>query len=355
MKISKYKDRYRTQIKTPDGKYKQIYGKTKREVKEKANGLIKEVETNSWVEKNDTTLEGWALMWIEDYTVHLKPRTQGSYRQLTLNYIIPYFSNIRLQNLTHTDIQKFINFLSKTKSPKTVRNTFSVLNLILKEAVFNDLISKNPAENIRLPKLKQEEMKIIPDTKISEFLSASHAISEYSNMLEFDLLTGLRQSELIGITFDRIDFEKKELKIDRQFQQDHGFTSPKHDVIRTLVLSDRCMEIIKEQLKKKNDKGIRTKFLFFTKTGNHVPHRTLGKHFKRAVTLIGLPNVRFHDLRHTYATIALKTGMDIKTLQVNLGHATASFTLQRYGHSDTSMKKESSDKLSNFITNLKYT
>lgn len=353
MKISKYKDRWRTTVLTPDGKHKSIYGKTQKEVRLKANQLIKEIENKEWVKKDTTTLKTWCSEWVENYTAHLKPSTKVSYERIIKNHILPYFGTRTLQSIEHKDIQSFVTKLSKTKSPKTVSNIYSALHTILRDAIKNNIIVRNPADSISLPRVKHNEMNVIPEDKISEFLSACYRISPFANMIEFCLLTGLRQSELIGLTFSRFDKDKGTITIDRQqtVTPERNFITPKHDTVREITLSKRCLEIISEQ-EAKRPYLYEDDYIFFKKNGNHVSQPTLYKQFKRIAKEIGLPELRFHDLRHTYATLALKSGIDIKTLQSNLGHTTASFTLSRYGHSTQDMKRESANRLDNLIGKL---
>lgn len=355
MKITRKGDRYRSYVPTPDGKYQQIYGKTKREVKQKANRLIKEIENREWVKRDNTRFGDWCDTWIKNYTNHLKPRTFETYKQHIEIHIKPYFKNKKIQDIAHNDVQEFVNHLTNIRSPKTVRNIHSVVNLLMRDAIKNDLISKNPASEISLPKIPRQEMKIIPENKLQDFINSCYKVSEYANMIEFALLTGLRQSELIGVTFSRYNPYNYTLTIDRQYQHKKGFLSPKHDVVRVIELNDRCVDIIEEQRKKREENGFETDFVFFNKDGHHVPHRTLAKHYKRIVKAIGLPELRFHDLRHTYATYSIISGTDIKTLQYNLGHASASFTLNRYGHTTDRAKRESANRLGSFISNLKFT
>lgn len=351
MKISKYKDRYRTQIATPDGKHKAVYGKTKKEVRLKVNDLIAEIENGEWIAKDNTTVGAWFKEWVDVYLVNLKPSTVKTYQMHVKNHIIPHFGNRKLQSLEHAEVQKFINLKSEKLSAKTVKNIHLVLHKGLSDALKNRLIKHNPADNISLPKVKKREMLTIPEDKIGLFIDTAYSMSEYGDMLEFALQTGLRESELIGLTFDRYDSKTGKLTIDRQiyFNTDE-FILPKHDVIREISLNEKCREII-ENRKVYGKKD--TDFIFSTVDGRHVPHQTLYGHFKRIAQIIGIPELRIHDLRHTYATLAHKSGMLPKTLQMNLGHATVAFTLQMYVHDTEDMQKKSSDNLGNLFENLK--
>lgn len=358
MKISKYKDRWRTNIKTPDGKYKSVYGKTQKEVRLKANKLIQEIENDEWIKKNDTTYENWVKEWLEVASENYKPRTIETYKGHLNNRILPYFGKKRIQDIKPIEVQKFINELSKEIAPKTIRNVYTILSKSLSEAVKNGIINSNPASDITLPRLKHTEMLIVPENLIPELLNSLYQHTSYADSIELVFHTGLRQSELVGLTFDKYSKATRTLLIDRQLIKEKGgysFVTPKHNVIRRIPLNDRSVEIIENRLnitknERLNDKTFNEgNFIFFNKFGNHMSHSALIEAFKKSAKDIDMPALRFHDLRHTYATLSLKVGTDPKTLSVNLGHANASFTLNRYGHTTPETQQSSADKLGNLL------
>ena len=146
--------------------------------------------------------------------------------------------------------------------------------------------------------------------------------NRYETLFILTLFTGMREGEVLGLTWDCIDSHKGIISVEKQMQQ------------KLLLGSDW-----------QNPEGL----VFTNEFGTHLTKPTVYREYKRIVAAIGCPNARFHDLRHSYAVAAIRAGDDIKTVQGNLGHATAAFTLDVYGHVTDQMKRESADRMERFI------
>ena len=179
------------------------------------------------------------------------------------------------------------------------------------------------------------------------------------------VFTGLRQSEVLGLTWDCVDFNRNTLLINKQHNKIKGtsiyaFSSLKNDKPRVLEVADAVMDAIKKQ-KAQQDRwaelydGIWSNpdnLVFTTKTGRYLCNQTVYLDFKKIVRRLGNGAVRFHDLRHTFAVNSLRTGDDIKTVQENLGHHTAAFTLDTYAHVTSGMRKESANRMEQYIQSV---
>lgn len=344
MKISKRKDGYyRTSIKTPDGKYKSIYGKTKREVKEKAEKLIADIQTDNYVKNNKTTLENYSKLWIETYCNHLSESTVKEYKFDLKNHINRSLGNMELQKIKRSDVQQFINNMSESLSPKTVKNIYHILASILKNAERDELINKSPAQNISLPKLKTKERLPLEIDQMYKLLEISKN-TRYEEVIEFLLLTGLRIGELIGLKRDCIDLENKIIIIKRQYSDKlNKLTLPKHSKIREVPLPKRAIEILENYLSLNGD------LVFIQRSGkgkgNKLNQRAFNRELKRLGSLIGRSDLSAHILRHTYGTILLEAGISPKVIQSNLGHFTSDFTLKVYTHATEKGKNLSAEIL----------
>ena len=196
---------------------------------------------------------------------------------------------------------------------------------------------------------------------------------EYSALYKVIVFTGLRESEAIGLTWDCIDFEKGVLKINKQLQkrpvEDGGYTfAPlKNDKTRMLTVPPFVIDVLKarrvQQLQErfeagslwqgyKNTKEQKTALVFTTATGGPINPKVVYRHYKKIAAQIDAPKSRVHDLRHTYAVLSLQNGDDVKTVQGNLGHATAAFTLDVYGHVSEKMKEDSAARMQAYIDNM---
>ena len=178
------------------------------------------------------------------------------------------------------------------------------------------------------------------------------------------VFTGLRQGEVLGLTWDCVDFETNSLLINKQHTQlrktkEYVFASLKNDKIRTLTVADEVMDALRRQKKKQEAWAEQAgsawsnpdDLVFTNELGRYVSNKTLYNRFKRLMRANGFDDLRFHSLRHTFAVNSLRAGDDIKTVQENLSHSTASFTLSTYAHSTPGMKKESANRMGQFIKN----
>lgn len=176
------------------------------------------------------------------------------------------------------------------------------------------------------------------------------------------VFTGLRQGEVLGLTWDCVNFENNLLFINKQHSRDkitnkYQFSSLKNDKPRTIEVAPAVMEVLRQQKQRqeqwaKDYDGIwnnEKNLVFTTQTGRFLCNCTVCKHFKTIVRELGMDECRFHDLRHTYAVNSLKSGDDIKTVQGNLGHHTASFTLDTYGHVTAGMRHTSANHMEQYI------
>lgn len=304
---------------------------------------------------NVTTVDAWANHWLAHYCANLKKTTLRSYRFAVNVHINRVLGNILLTKLTSEDVQLFINSLwmgiglSTSMSPKTVKNVHGVLHKCLEVAVTNHHISVNPASLSILPRLEKPEITPFSIDALGAFLSA---IQGHAKELLFivAVFTGMRQGELVGLTWDCIDFNAGTIYVYRQIIKENSqykFSSLKNSKPRKLFPAAVVIALLKKEKEKENFPN--SEFVFNSQTGTHYTHTSVYRSFKRIVNKMGYPDMRFHDLRHTYAVLSLQAGDDIKTLQSNMGHHSAAFTLDVYGHCQIEMKKASSCKMEKFI------
>ena len=251
-------------------------------------------------------------------------------------------------------------------SPKTLKNIHGTLHRALQKAVDIGLIRSNPADRADLPKVIAPEIKPLDETDIVNFLTVC-ASSPFSDLYIVTLFCGLRQGEVLGLSWEEIDFKSGSITIKQQLQysKNKGRTyyiqTTKNSKPRTIRPAPSIMKVLKdvkrhqfEQMQEAGDLWENEYNLVFTDaTGKHLAAVSIYKDFKKLVSQIGRPDARFHDLRHSYAVQSLRNGDDIKTVQENLGHHTAAFTLQVYAHATETMKKESADRMESFIQSQK--
>jgi len=203
----------------------------------------------------------------------------------------------------------------------------------------------------------------VASAQITAFLTAIQG-NRFETLFILTLFTGMREGEVLGLTWDCIDFHTGIISVEKQMQlhQDKGskgyeLVSPKNGRSRTIAVAQTVLARLQQQRRWQMQQKILSGsdwqnpggLVFTNEFGTHLTKPTVYREYKRIVAAIGCPNARFHDLRHSYAVAAIRAGDDIKTVQGNLGHATAAFTLDVYGHVTDQMKRESADRMERFI------
>ena len=344
-----------------------IYGKTKCEVRDKLNKTLTEIQEGAYIEPTNMTVGQWLDTWLKEYKVNVRPETKASYEMHIRVHLKPDLGKIRLNKLTTHQIQLLYNKLINERglSPKTVKNVHGALHAALEQAKINGYLRINPSEGTTLPKIEKEEIKTMDIDDVSTFLQAIKG-DPYELPLFVDLFTGLRQGELLGLTWDCVDFEKGTLLINKQHNRAKGekefhFSPLKNSRPRCLTPASAVMDALREQKKRQQewaeaagsawDNGM--DLVFTNELGRYINNKTLWMNFKRIAKELGMEELRFHDLRHTFSVNSLQAGDDIKTVQENLGHATAAFTLSTYAHATPGMKRESANRMDAFIRTVR--
>ena len=361
-----YEARYTVGIDPGTGKQiqKSISGKTQREVARRLKEIATSIDTGTYLPSCKLTVGEWLNTWISEYTADWKPLTVCNYSKQIKKHLIPRLGAAKLEDLdTHT-IQLFYNSLTKSGlAPKTVKNIHGVLHAALEQGISNGYIHKNPTAGCKLPKVVRPEIKPLEPEEIARMLKEAKK-DAYDNLFIVAMFTGMRQGELLGLSWDNVNFKTGQITIKQQLQCKDGvyfLETPKSGKCRVLSPAPVVMEALKDEQQQQNaNKQIvgaawENKFnLVFTDAlGKNLVRRTVVKHFKAVIERANIPpDVRFHDLRHSFAVTSLYSGDDVKTVQANLGHATAQFTLDVYGHVTQKMRQESAMRMQAFYNHL---
>ncbi len=349
-----------------------IYGKTQKEVRQKLNKIIVDIDSGTYVKPQKLSVSAWLRIWLNEYTGNVKPFTKKAYEDRVRLYIIPSLGAVKLADLTPPMVQKFINGLGrdqkgrKALAPKTIKNVHGVLHRALLQALMVGYINSNPADHCTLPRIVRSDIKPLDEEKIAEFLEAVSG-TKYEAIFLIDLFTGLRQGEILGLTWNCVDFNNNLIIVKHQLQREkiaggkYYLTTLKNNKIRILRVAPTVMELLH---KRKTEQELQRlaahdlwqenipNLVFENPMGGNLTHTTIRKHFKKIVAQIGMPETRFHDLRHSFAVVSIQNGDDVKTVQENLGHHSAAFTLDVYGHVTDRMKNESARRMEEYINKI---
>ena len=297
--------------------YKNVLGKTQAEVKAKLKQAIQETSEVDTLKAAQYTVGQWMDIWFENYAkIKVRPTSHQTYRGYIDNHIKPNIGKIQLNKLTTLELQKLYKKLlsrgrvdrieakgqPKGLSPKTVRNIHQVISSAMNFARAQKLIAVNPADGCALPKLEHREMKTLPVEQLASFLREAKESGVFE-MYYIELATGLRRGELLGLKWEDLDLEQGTLRVQRQVSRINGevVEAPlkTKNSYRTISLGEDAVGILKKQKKKCGD----SEYVFPSPTGGPISPDSVIQMLHRVLKRAGLPKVRFHDLRHTYAVI----------------------------------------------------
>ena len=334
-------------------KTKSVMGKTKKECVEKLEKLKEELGgIKSDKVKPDMRFGDWIEYWYETHAKpKVRPTTQAGYEDRIRLHIVPEIGDIPLNKLTQNDLQQFYGRLKNSGrkalvelygeglSDRMVRMCHATCRTALQKAVQDGLIRTNPAIGCKLPPKKAREMQVLDREELQRFLIQAQAEGYYELFL-LDLATGLRRGEIMGLQWDDLDFETGVLHVRRQVSTVRGrleVSQPKtKNSIRKIVLPPSVVEVLREY-----KATVHSRWMFPSPVKEDMPLGP-GVALKRLHAILeraGCKHVRFHDLRHTFATLALQGGMDVKTLSAMLGHVSAATTMDIYTHITDDMQR----------------
>lgn len=347
---------------------KSFYAKTQAELLAKKKELRVIIDNDIDMKMSKMPLSEWLRTWLRDYCKGVKPLTIIRYEADIRNHIEPTLGKVKLKDLNAPMIQKLYNKkLEDGMSPKTVRNLHGVLHKSLEQATKLGYVVRNECNIVTLPYAPRQEMHPLTDTAMVDFLEAIKG-NPYESVYRFAMFTGMRQGEILGLSWDCVNFLTGRIRIKQQLQkirvyQEHCYykLAPlKNGKERTITPARQVMQLLRK-VKTEQEQAAKEagdywnnewNLVFTNETGGHLTGMTVLKHLKEVVAELGFPEVRFHDLRHTFATVSLENGDNVKTVSDMLGHATTAFTMDVYGHVSDQMQRESAKRMENFICNL---
>ena len=340
----------------PDGKRRYVSAKTKTACREKLRRIMSEADQGFVFDAGNQTVGGYMVRWLEDFAkADLAPRTYHNYKLQIREHIVPAFGTMKLSKLDTPNIQALYSAkLRDGLKPSSVRYIHAVLHRALSKAVELRLIARNPAASADPPKVRHEEITPLSMDQTRVFLDAARR-QKYEALYVLSLTCGLRIGESLGLKWSDIDLEAGTLRVNRQLQRIRGggglvFSEPKNASRRTIDLPQRALEALRTHRQHQLEEKSRvssyedTDLVFATGKGTPLDAQNIvNRHFKPLLRRAGLPDIRWHDLRHTCATLLLERGVHPKLVQHLLGHASITMTLDRYSHWIPSMGRHAAD------------
>ena len=347
---------------------KNVLDRTQAEVKAKLKKAIEEAGSLDVAKAGKYTVAEWLRLWFEVYAKpNLRFSTAEYYRRGIELHTIPYIGEVKLNQLTTRQIQSLYRELQqngrrraaqKTKRPglssSTIRGVHTMLHSALDRAVKERLLIRNPADGCVVPKATHQEMKTLRPGDLKAYLDAAERRNALA-MFYLELVSGIRKGELVALRWEDLDVPNKTISVSKQATKDENnnliVARPKtENSVRQISIPQEAVELLVREHAKHSDNP----WLFpSSRTGAMYHPDSVATLHQRILKDAGLEHLRFHDLRHTFATLALQNGVDIKTVSAMLGHYDAGFTLRTYTHTTRQKQDEAAQTMGNLMAQIR--
>lgn len=341
--------------KNGDPIHRYVLARTQKELIVKLHNCIEMYRDADLTEDSNMTLGEWLDRWINEYMIFtIRESTLDSYKAMIKNQIKPYLGDRPLSALTTQELQKFYNTVKKKGrvnpdklhgtelADSMVRGIHMMLHEALDMAVRLRLIVKNPTVGTTIPKNNYPPKQILNDEQLDRFMKRIRQDELWYDFFYTELTTGLRRGEICGLKWEDFDAENGKLKVRRSVAKRKGgglnIGETKTETgRRTIVLPPSLLKTLVAY-----KETVDSEWMFPSPTDNGRPRNpsSVRKRLQLILERAGCKKVRFHDLRHTFATMALEHGMDVKTLSATIGHVSSATTLDIYSHITDTMQRQ---------------
>lgn len=354
--------RWRTRYTGTDRRRHAVYGRTAQEAADKRDEALRGIAAGIIVAGSAQTLEHFLRHWLDDVARHnLRGRSWERYDGLIRKHVLPDLGRLRLTQLTPQHVQKlYADLPARRQSAASIRYLHAVLHGALDQAVRWQLLARNPVDAVTQPRRARTEMAVLDPDQVRTFLEAA-AGHEFHALWLLAITTGMRSGELLGLRWEDIDWTACRLAVRRTLSRVPGrwwVDEPKTSRSRRAIqLTEPTLAVLRahrirqaEQLLRIGHRVTDGDFVFLDAAGdplqgNHLTEREL----RPLLVAAGLPRIRFHDLRHTAATLLLASGTNPKVVSEMLGHSTVTLTLDTYAHVLPTMQAEAVQRLDQLL------
>lgn len=308
------------------------------------------MDKGNCINKNkQLTFKAIAESFMDNYAVsYCRTSTVSGYKGYLKNHLIPYFKNCKASDITPNLIRAYIcSMQEKGFKNKTINLTINLLSGIFNKAIEAGYVNYNPVSLVKRLKLPHMEMEFLDTFDIKALLeTAKSEFPTFYPLLQTAIATGMRRGELLALTWNDLDFDRKLIRVNKSFHNGRLEESKTKNSVRNICIPNNLVEVLKHWKKVAPKSNI----VFCNSAGNYIdPDNMAKRYFKPCLQKAGVKNIRFHDLRHTYASLMIAKKIPIKFIQQQMGHSSIQVTLDKYGHLMPELYEIGADALNDIV------
>lgn len=323
---------------------------TKKEAQAALSEFQHELNTGTFIEPSSILMKDFSYEWFESIKHNLRETTAEQYYTKIKNNIVPFLGGLKVQEVKVTHAHSFSVRLLEQYLPSTAHKIYAITKMIMDYAVDLEIVAKNPFKSVKLIKDKKSKFETWSFEELQKFLMFVKKHDEwYYSLFSFAAYTGMRKGEVLGLRKSVIDFDKQILRVTNSVNETKkgvqvgDLKTPSSR--RVVSLDEFTMNIIKHMINKNNILKMKlgpayedNDLIFCHPDGKVFRPTSVNRPMKAFIERSGVPKIRFHDLRHTHATLLLELGVNPKVVADRLGHASVKETLDTYSHVSLSMQ-----------------
>jgi integrase len=340
------------------------YAKTQKEARDWVNATLGKIDHGLTFDGAQLTLSQYMESWLSGKELARRPSTVRNYRRYMTLYILPFLGKMKVQSIVPGHIrQLYVRMQKEGKGARTIQLVHVTLHCAFAQAVKEGLVGYNPMDAVDRPKVETKQFQIFTEEQARKFIMTARG-HPYEALYYLALTTGMRKGEILGLKWSDVDWEKSMLRVERQLQPvsfNGGALAPTKTKSgrRQIKLGKGLLAMLELHRQRQETQkllaGNRWKengMIFTTSIGTFIDQTKVSREFKRILREADLPDIRFHDLRHTSLSFLLDRGTPVNTVQNRAGHSKASITTDIYGHSMAHSQDEAAEDIEEIVKPL---
>ncbi|MBT9282093.1 MAG: site-specific integrase [Hydrogenibacillus schlegelii] len=321
-------------------RYYETFRGKKREAERRERELRRQLDLGTFDVPAQVTVEEFLRDWLREKANAVKPSTIISYKENLSRYVLPHLGRLKVTDLKAQHfVRLYEHMLESGISSRTVRYIHTIMKQAIDRAVQWNIVAKNVIRSVKPPRQEQRAFQVWDEEEILRFLEAART-STYYELYYVALTTGMRFGELLGLRWANVDFDARRIYVVEQYNdKTKSFDELKTRGSRRYIAVDKkTLDVLRQRRKKQDAARLKAVYwealdlVFSTQNGLPLMRRNVYRDFKACIQRSGVPEIRFHDLRHTHATLLLSKGWHPKVVQERLGHSSIQITLDTYSH-----------------------